>query len=572
MEMASIATPRECTVTKEDGKGYGFFLRIEQDEIGHLVRSVEKGSSADKAGLKDGDRVIKVNGISVDEKEHPEVVDLIKASGNSVKLVILDEVSYLNSKKNIVDSSANKAPSAGTSSPQPTDPESHQPRLCYVVKDKGTFGFSLKTVKGVSGVYLDNLAPGGAASKAGVQSGDQIMEVNGKNVMLESYDKVVSLVKESGNSIMFLLADKDTVEHFQKTKQRITADKATTVLLQHLPWIVELTKGSDGYGFYLRQEKTRRGHFIVEIEPQGPADKAKLKEFDRIVAVNGQSVEQMTHEQVVEAIRKGGNKTTLLISNDTVDELFAKAGLSPFVHLRELHDPPPAYTEPSKPVEAPKPAVAPSTKPAATPASTPAQPAAPPASLDPKHKPRLCRVKKGDKGFGFNLNALKDVPGQYIKQVVKGGPADVAGVREDDVLVEVSGVNVQMESYESVVGRIKAAGETVTVLVVSPEGNEYYQSQKIQIKASMADPLPEVNSTPKPKQNTPPPSKARAAQEPIELETLSEPEKKEEDKKEEDKKVEDKKEDGKKLEEIQEDKKVEDQKEEAKKEEDDTVL
>lgn len=70
------------------------------------------------------------------------------------------------------------------------------------------------------------------------------------------------------------------------------------------------------------------GHYIVEIDPQGPADKAKLKEFDRVVAVNGQSVEQMQHEQVVETIRKGGDKTTLLISDKTVDDLYSKVRVS----------------------------------------------------------------------------------------------------------------------------------------------------------------------------------------------------------------------------------------------------
>ncbi|CAJ0954768.1 unnamed protein product [Ranitomeya imitator] len=65
--MALDAKPRECTLTKKDGKGYGFFLRVEQDVPGHLVRSVESGSIADKAGLKDGDRVLKVNGKFVDD-------------------------------------------------------------------------------------------------------------------------------------------------------------------------------------------------------------------------------------------------------------------------------------------------------------------------------------------------------------------------------------------------------------------------------------------------------------------------------------------------------------------------
>ncbi|XP_040194992.1 Na(+)/H(+) exchange regulatory cofactor NHE-RF3 [Rana temporaria] len=505
--MASTVQPRECTVNKAEGKGYGFFLRVEQDDQGHLVRSIEKGSAADKAGLKDGDRVMKVNGVFVDDKDHPEVVELIKASGNSVSLSVLDKASYKKSKENTVDPFDGKPPSyesvsskpsesstpkpSESSTPKPSESSTLKPRLCYLVKDKGSFGFSLKCIKGTTGVFLDNLAPSGPAVKAGVQTGDRIIEVNGKNVISDTYDQVVKLVKESGDSVMYLVVDEATYNHFQQNKNRVTADQATTSLLPHLPRIVELTKATDGYGFYLRQEKHRKGHYIVEIDPQGPADKAKLKEFDRVVAVNGQSVEQMQHEQVVETIRKGGDKTTLLISDKTVDDLYAKAGLSPFVYLKEIKTPSPAKTETSKPVEKPKPVETPLTKPAPAP-----QPAASTPTPDPKQKPRLCSVQKGDKGFGFNLNAIKDVPGQYIKQVLPGGPGDKAGIKEDDVLVEVNGVNVEKESYDDVIMRIKNAGRSVTLLVVSKEGSEYYKSQKIQITASLADPLPENKNTP----------------------------------------------------------------------------
>lgn len=91
----------------------------------------------------------------------------------------------------------------------------------------------------------------------------------------------------------------------------------------------------------------------------------------------------------------------------------------------------------------------------------------------------------------------------------------MAGIKEEDVLVEVNGVNVEKEAYEDAVQRIKEGGGTVTLLVVSKEGNEYYKSQKIQITASLADPLPESNSVPNANQN--PPSKARSAPEPAEM-------------------------------------------------------
>lgn len=71
--MTSVLQPRECKVTKKPQKSYGFYLRIEKDTAGHLIRNVEKKSPAEKAGLKDGDRVLRVNGVFVDKEEHAQV-------------------------------------------------------------------------------------------------------------------------------------------------------------------------------------------------------------------------------------------------------------------------------------------------------------------------------------------------------------------------------------------------------------------------------------------------------------------------------------------------------------------
>lgn len=72
-EMASTFSPRECRLCKQEGQSYGFYLRIERDTDGHLVRAIEQGSAAEKAGLRDGDRVLRINGVFVDEEEHAQV-------------------------------------------------------------------------------------------------------------------------------------------------------------------------------------------------------------------------------------------------------------------------------------------------------------------------------------------------------------------------------------------------------------------------------------------------------------------------------------------------------------------
>uniref|UniRef100_A0A674ICR0 PDZ domain containing 1 n=1 Tax=Terrapene triunguis TaxID=2587831 RepID=A0A674ICR0_9SAUR len=74
-EMTSALQPRECIVTKQEGESYGFYLRIEKNKLGHLIRNVEEGSPADRAGLKDGDRILRVNGLFVDKEEASSDLD-----------------------------------------------------------------------------------------------------------------------------------------------------------------------------------------------------------------------------------------------------------------------------------------------------------------------------------------------------------------------------------------------------------------------------------------------------------------------------------------------------------------
>lgn len=65
--------PKVISLTKRPGQTFGFFLRVEHGEEGHLVRCLEMGGPAELAGIKDGDRIIRVNGTFTDELSHSVV-------------------------------------------------------------------------------------------------------------------------------------------------------------------------------------------------------------------------------------------------------------------------------------------------------------------------------------------------------------------------------------------------------------------------------------------------------------------------------------------------------------------
>lgn len=75
--------PKVISLTKKPGKSFGFYLRVEHGEEGHLIRCIEMGGPAELAGMKDGDRVLRVNGTFVEEMAHSEVTRAIQPVRNN---------------------------------------------------------------------------------------------------------------------------------------------------------------------------------------------------------------------------------------------------------------------------------------------------------------------------------------------------------------------------------------------------------------------------------------------------------------------------------------------------------
>ncbi|XP_036780294.2 Na(+)/H(+) exchange regulatory cofactor NHE-RF3 isoform X1 [Manis pentadactyla] len=477
--MVSTFNPRECKLSKQEGQSYGFFLRIEKDTDGHLVRVVEKGSPAEKAGLQDGDRVLRINGVFVDKEEHMQVVDLVRKSGNSVTLLVLDGDSYEKAMRKRVDlkevGQSQKEPSLNDKKLPPVMNGGAQtwtqPRLCYLVKEGSSYGFSLKTIQGKKGVYMTDITPQGVARKAGVLVDDHLIEVNGENVENASHVEVVAKVKKSGSCVVFLLVDKETDKHHSEQKIKFKRETASFKLLPHQPRIVEMKRGSNGYGFYLRTGPEQQGQIVKDIDSGSPAEEAGLKNNDLVVAVNGESVESLDHDSVVEMIRKGGDQTSLLVVDKETDNIYRLAQFSPFLYYQSQELPNGSIKE------------------ALAPALAPLDVSSPDATEEEGEKPKLCRLVKGENGYGFHLNVIRGQPGPFVKEVQKGGPANLAGLEDEDIIIEVNGVNVLDEPYDKVVDRIQSSGKNVTLLVCGKNAYNYFQAKKIPVVSSMADPL-----------------------------------------------------------------------------------
>ncbi|XP_011360198.1 Na(+)/H(+) exchange regulatory cofactor NHE-RF1 [Pteropus vampyrus] len=254
-----------------------------------------------------------------------------------------------------------------------------------------------------------------------------------------------------------------------------------------LPRLCCLEKGPNGYGFHLHGEKGKVGQFIRLVEPGSPAERSGLLAGDRLVEVNGENVEKETHQQVVSRIRAALNAVRLLVVDPETDERLQKLGVQVREELLRTQEGP-SQAEPPAAAEAQ----------GAGDENEPQAAAPEPGEAEKSHpelrelRPRLCTMKRGANGYGFNLHSDKSKPGQFIRSVDADSPAEAAGLQAQDRIVEVNGVCMEGKQHGDVVSAIKAGGDETKLLVVDRETDEFFKKCKvIPSQEHLNGPLPE---------------------------------------------------------------------------------
>ncbi|XP_041715065.1 Na(+)/H(+) exchange regulatory cofactor NHE-RF1 isoform X1 [Coregonus clupeaformis] len=254
-----------------------------------------------------------------------------------------------------------------------------------------------------------------------------------------------------------------------------------------------LGKGSNGYGFHLHGEKGKTGQFIRLVEPDSPAATAGLFAGDRLTFVNGDTVEGESHQQVVARIRATVGSLELIVVDAETAELLKK-------HNLECRK---EYVTEGIPLPGSESAHGDSAESKGTSREATAT-SAENGNLSPPRlnvsakdwkadlRPRLCSMKKGAKGYGFNLHSEKSKPGQYIRAVDEDSPAAKAGLKPQDKIVQVNSMSVVGMQHSEVVAAIKAGGDETSLLVVDREAEAFFNSCKvIPTEANLTGPLPE---------------------------------------------------------------------------------
>ncbi|XP_004401362.1 PREDICTED: membrane-associated guanylate kinase, WW and PDZ domain-containing protein 3 isoform X1 [Odobenus rosmarus divergens] len=265
-EVPARPAPQEAydvVLHRKENEGFGFVILTSKNKpppgvIPHKIGRVIEGSPADRCGkLKIGDHISAVNGQSIVELSHDNIVQLIKDAGVTVTLTVVAEEEH-------------HGPPSGTNSARQSPALQHR----------------------ATGQSQTNHTAGDRSALEG--------EI-GKDVPT-SYRHSWSDHKHLAQPDTAMISIVGT-RHNQS--------------LGCYP--VELERGPRGFGFSLRGGKEyNMGLFILRLAEEGPAIKdGRIHVGDQIVEINGEPTQGITHTRAIELIQAGGNKVLLLLRPGT---------------------------------------------------------------------------------------------------------------------------------------------------------------------------------------------------------------------------------------------------------------
>ncbi|XP_056152804.1 Na(+)/H(+) exchange regulatory cofactor NHE-RF1a isoform X2 [Lampris incognitus] len=263
--------------------------------------------------------------------------------------------------------------------------------------------------------------------------------------------------------------------------------------MSHLrPRLCSLEKGPDGYGFHLHGEKGKSGQFIRLVEPGSAADAAGLLAGDQLAFVNGECVEGESHQQVVARIRGTAGALRLVVVDAETSELLRKHKLQCREEFVTDGIPLPCGDSDRGDAQSNGSRRESDPSPVENGAVTLERLSVSSKEGKAELRPRLCHLKRGASGYGFNLHSEKSKPGQFIRSVDEDSPAQEAGLMAQDKIVQVNSMSVLGMKHAEVVAAIKAGGDETSLLVVDPETDAFFSSCKVlPTEKHLTGPLPE---------------------------------------------------------------------------------
>ncbi|XP_069637755.1 partitioning defective 3 homolog B isoform X3 [Haliaeetus albicilla] len=179
-------------------------------------------------------------------------------------------------------------------------------------------GFTVVTrdssVHGPGPIFVKNILPKGAAVKDGrLQSGDRILEVNGRDITGRTQEELVAMLRSTkqGETVCLIVARQEEAFLPRELKGEPNCSILSPETTEQLTFEIPLNdSGSAGLGVSLKGNKSREtgadlGIFIKSVIHGGAAFKdGRLRVNDQLVAVNGESLLGKSNHEAMETLRR----------------------------------------------------------------------------------------------------------------------------------------------------------------------------------------------------------------------------------------------------------------------------
>ncbi|XP_067861055.1 membrane-associated guanylate kinase, WW and PDZ domain-containing protein 2a isoform X8 [Heptranchias perlo] len=302
----------DVVIHRKENEGFGFVIisSLNRPETGasmvavpHKIGRIIEGSPADRCGkLKVGDRILAVNGQSIINMPHAEIVKLIKDAGPSVTLRIVPQEDM--SSPASAPGSEKQSPMAQQHSPMaqqsPTAQQSpvaqHSPAAQPPpLQSQGHNGSYRSEVKARQDVKPDIRQP---------------LFSDYRQPPASDYRQPPSLDYRQPPLIDYRQQPPDNRQYAAPDyRQPQDFDYFT----------VDLEKGAKGFGFSIRGGREyKMDLYVLRLAEDGPAIRnGRMRVGDQIIEINGENTREMTHGRAIELIKSGGRRVRLLLKRGT---------------------------------------------------------------------------------------------------------------------------------------------------------------------------------------------------------------------------------------------------------------
>uniref|UniRef100_A0A672Z0T1 Protein tyrosine phosphatase non-receptor type 13 n=1 Tax=Sphaeramia orbicularis TaxID=375764 RepID=A0A672Z0T1_9TELE len=462
---------REITTVnlKKDVK-YGLGFQIVGGEnsgrmdLGTIISSITPGGPADVNGcLKPGDRLLSVNDVSLEGLSHATTVEILQNAPDDVILVVSQPkerlykepppgyVTYqaksslkgLNSvQKRDLDLESSSEEQVGTGSPSPVL-------------------HSVCTPSSASSPVHQRTSLSSQDSRTSSAAKISQLPTNGVQQCLDRAKAAltVSSITPQHRSDPSISLDPPPPALPPKTRKA----KVVEAPKEHSDWG---DSDMDEETYSSSQEKVKGGSntsvrhggiYVKAVIPKGAAElDGRIQRGDRVMAVNGRSLEGATHQQAVEALRDTGQTVHLLLEkgHPPADSVHAPVTPQCTPPTPDSNRDQSRNREPSQPIRN-----------------------KPEYSFVTKDNVFDVCLLKNTSGLGFSFSREENIPDEApgcsmvrVKKLFPGQPAAESGrINVGDVILRVNQTPLKGLSQHEVISALRGTGQEVTLLLCRPE-------------------------------------------------------------------------------------------------------